>query len=143
MQYHVHWAVPIVSTIFYGVGQVVIFNTGMYCHELIPTALALHSRRGRRRPHTQDLNALLTSTQVQNYYIDSFEKHAASAIAAGALFRSVVGGIVPLATDVMVGKIGYGWGISVFGFISLALAPAPLVFYYYGEKLRERFRVDL
>lgn len=34
---------------------------------------------------------------VQNYYIDSFSDYAASAIAAGALFRSLVGGVVPLA----------------------------------------------
>ncbi|KAJ8070741.1 hypothetical protein OCU04_001111 [Sclerotinia nivalis] len=53
VEYHVHWAVTLVATFFYGIGQVAIFNT------------------------------------VQNYYIDSFEKYAASAIAAGAFFRSL------------------------------------------------------
>lgn len=33
---------------------------------------------------------------VQNYYIDAFSRYAASAIAAGAVFRSLVGGVVPL-----------------------------------------------
>ena len=33
---------------------------------------------------------------VQTYYIDSFAQNAASALAAGAFLRSVVGGIVPL-----------------------------------------------
>lgn len=33
---------------------------------------------------------------VQTYYIDSFAENAASALAAGAFLRSVVGGIVPL-----------------------------------------------
>ena len=54
-----------------------------------------------------------------NYYIDSFEKYSASAIAAGAVFRSVVGGIVPLFAPGMLEDLGYGWGISVFGCESL------------------------
>lgn len=44
-----------------------------------------------------------------NYYIDSFEKYAASAIAAGAVFRSLVGGIVPLFAPALFEKLGYGW----------------------------------
>ena len=80
---------------------------------------------------------------TQNYYIDSFEKYAASAIAAGALFRSLFGGVVPLIAPLLFEKLGYGWGISVFGFISVAIAPAPLVFFYYGGTIRERFAVDL
>lgn len=45
---------------------------------------------------------------VQNYYIDAFEKYAASAIAAGALFRSVIGGVVPVFTPVLLEKLGVG-----------------------------------
>lgn len=107
VEYRVHWAASILSTPFYGIGQVMILNT------------------------------------VQNYYIDSFEKYAASAIAAGAVFRSVVGGIVPLFVPTLFDIVGYGWGISVFAFLSLALAPAPLLFYYYGGKIREKFTVEL
>jgi hypothetical protein len=66
---------------------------------------------------------------VQNYYIDSFEKYAASAIAAGALFRSVIGGVVPLLTPVLLENLGVGWGMSVFVFVSVLLAPNPLLFY--------------
>ncbi|KUJ22464.1 MFS general substrate transporter [Mollisia scopiformis] len=107
VEYHVHWAVTILPTFFYGIGQVAIFNS------------------------------------VQNYYIDSFEKYAASAIAAGALFRSVIGGIVPLFTGALIEKLGVGWGMSVFGFVSVLLAPSPLLFWYYGEWLRERFAISL
>lgn len=84
---------------------------------------------------------ILNSTT--NYYIDCFEKYAASAIAAGALFRSVVGGIVPLFAPALFERLGYGWGISVFGILALAIAPAPLAFYYYGGRVRERFRIEL
>ena len=80
---------------------------------------------------------------VQNYYIDSFEKYAASAIAAGAVFRSLVGGVVPLLAPGLFEKLGYGWGISVFAFVSVVLAPAPVLFFIFGPRIRERFHVEL
>jgi hypothetical protein len=80
---------------------------------------------------------------VQNYYIDAFEKYAASAIAGGALFRSIVGGIVPLAAPGLFDKLGYGWGVSIFAFIGVLLAPAPLIFYRYGETIRNKFHIEL
>ncbi|KAI9053535.1 hypothetical protein LZ554_002490 [Drepanopeziza brunnea f. sp. 'monogermtubi'] len=80
---------------------------------------------------------------VQNYYIDAFEKYAASAIAAGSLFRSVVGGVVPVFTGSLLDKVGLGWGFSIFGFVSVALAPSPVLFYIYGERLRKRFAIEL
>ncbi|KAH0015466.1 MFS general substrate transporter, partial [Aureobasidium melanogenum] len=80
---------------------------------------------------------------TQNYYIDSFEKYAASAIAAGAVFRSVFGGIVPLIAPSLFKALGYGWGGSVFGFLALAIAPAPVLFYRYGGMIREKFKIEL
>jgi len=80
---------------------------------------------------------------VQNYYIDSFSKYAASAIAAGSFFRSLIGGIVPLFAPMMFDKLGYGWGISIFAFLSLVIAPSPLLFYYFGGRLRERFQISM
>lgn len=107
VEYHAHWFVTILSTYFYGVGQITIFNT------------------------------------VQNYYIDSFEKYAASAIAAGTLFRSVIGGVIPLFAPRLFESVGYGWGISAFAFMGVVLAPSPLIFYRYGAFLREKFAIDL
>lgn len=107
VEFHLHWAISISSTFFYGIGQVAIFNC------------------------------------VQNYYIDAFEKYAASAIAAGAFFRSLMGGIIPLLTPGLLDKLGVGWGMSIFGFISLLLAPSPILFWYIGPYLRERFAIEL
>lgn len=107
VEYRLHWAVCMSSTIFYGLGQVLIFNT------------------------------------VQNYYIDSFSKYAASAIAGGSVFRSLAGGVVPLIAPPLFEKLGYGWGISIFAFLAVAIAPAPLLFYFYGPKIRERFPLEL
>ncbi|KAK8203877.1 membrane transporter [Phyllosticta capitalensis] len=106
-QFHVHWAATLASTLFYGIGQVMILNA------------------------------------VQNYYIDSFEKYAASAIAAGAVFRALIGGVVPLFAPQLFKGVGYGWGISVFAFVGVALAPAPSFFFRYGETIRRRFTVEL
>ena len=78
-----------------------------------------------------------------NYYIDSFERYSASAIAAGAVFRSIVGGIVPLFAPAMFERLGYGWGVSVFGFMATAIAPAPIIFYLFGARIREKFAVEL
>ena len=78
-----------------------------------------------------------------NYYIDSFERYSASAIAAGAVFRSVIGGIVPLFAPALFKTLGYGWGISVFAFMATAIAPAPLIFYFYGQRVREKFWIEL
>lgn len=80
---------------------------------------------------------------AQNYYIDSFQKYAASAIAAGAVFRSLIGGVVPLFIPALLDRIGYGWGISTFAFVGVLLAPAPLFFYFFGARIRERFAIDL
>jgi hypothetical protein len=40
-------------------------------------------------------------------------------------------------------SFGVGWGMSVFAFVGLAMAPSPLLFYYFGERLREKFTIDL
>ena len=102
-----HWFVTILSTVFFGIGQVAVLNS------------------------------------VQNYYIDAFSRYAASAIAAGAVFRSMFGGVVPLFGPALFERLGYGWGISVFAFLSVGIAPAPLLYFYYGERVRLRFTVDL
>ncbi|MCJ1264505.1 hypothetical protein MMC22_004377 [Lobaria immixta] len=107
VEYRAHWFVTILSTAFFGFGQVTIFNT------------------------------------VQNYFIDSFSQYAASAIAAGALFRSIIGGLLPLVAPSLIESVGYGWGISMFAFLNLALSPFPLLFYLYGEPLRMKFAIEL
>ena len=44
---------------------------------------------------------------VQNFYIDAFTRYAASAIAAGSLFRSLVGAAFPLFGEGMFTHLGY------------------------------------
>jgi len=51
--------------------------------------------------------------------------------------------VVPLFAPAMFEKLGYGWGWSVFAFLCVALAPAPLLFQKYGPFLREKFAIEL
>jgi hypothetical protein len=40
-------------------------------------------------------------------------------------------------------KFGVDWGMSVFALVGLALAASPLLFFYFGERLREKSTIDL
>jgi hypothetical protein len=74
------------------------------------------------------------------YLIDAYTTYAASAVAANTVLRSLVGGLLPLAGLSMYDALGLGWGNSLIAFIALALTPIPLIFYIYGERLRNRGR---
>jgi len=89
------------------------------------------------------LGQQIVFNSIQNYYIDSFEQYAASAIAAGAVFRSVLGGVIPLVAPTLFDALGYGWGISLLAFLAIALGPSPVLFYYFGERLRVKFKIEL
>jgi hypothetical protein len=80
---------------------------------------------------------------ANTYLVDVFTVHAASAMAANTVLRSVVAAILPLAGPTMYAKLGYGWGTSVLGFISLLMIPIPFIFLKYGERMRTRFQLKL
>jgi hypothetical protein len=81
---------------------------------------------------------------ISSYLIDAFTIHAASAIAANTVLRSLLGALLPLAGPSMYEALGLGWGNSLLGFIALAMAPIPVLFWRYGEQLRlsKRFNVS-
>jgi MFS family permease len=73
-----------------------------------------------------------------NYLIDTFQKYAASAVAANTFLRSMLAGAFPLFITPMLHNLGVGWGVSVFGFLAVALIPIPYAFYVYGRRIRAR-----
>ncbi len=73
-----------------------------------------------------------------NYLIDTFQKYAASAIAANTFLRSLFAAVFPLFVNPMFHKLGVPWGSSVLGFFAVALIPIPFLFYVYGPKIRLR-----
>ncbi|KAL8768282.1 MAG: hypothetical protein Q9209_005421 [Squamulea sp. 1 TL-2023] len=91
------------------------------------------------------LGLLATFMPVSTYLVDAFALHAASALAANTILRSLLGALLPLAGRSMYQTLGLGWGNSLLAFIAVALCPIPIVFYRYGERIRKhpRFQVKL
>lgn len=100
----VHWIMPIIGTMWVGLGL------------------------------------LATFMPIQTYLVDAFTIHAASAIAANTVLRSLCGAFLPLAGPAMYDALGLGWGNSLLAFIALACAPVSYVFYKYGEQIRKNPR---
>ena len=73
-----------------------------------------------------------------NYLVDTFQKYAASAVAANTFLRSCFAGAFPLVVAPLYHNVGVPWGTSIFAFFSLALVPVPFLLFRYGENLRAR-----
>lgn len=86
---------------------------------------------------------LMTFMPANTYLIDVFTTHAASAMAANTVLRSLMAALVPLSSQKMYAALGLGWGNSLLAFVSLALVPIPFLFIKYGEKIRSRSTVKL
>lgn len=79
-------------------------------------------------------------TSVNNYLVDAYKVYAASALAGQVVMRSIFGAVFPLFTGYMFRGIGLHWAASVPGFIAVACAPLPFVFYKFGPRIREGSR---
>jgi hypothetical protein len=86
---------------------------------------------------------LMTFMPANTYLIDVFTTHAASAMAANTVLRSLMAALVPLSSRKMYAALGLGWGNSLLAFVSLALVPIPFLFIRYGEGIRRRSTVRL
>jgi len=73
-----------------------------------------------------------------NYLIDTFQRYAASAVAANTFLRSVFASAFPLFVTPMLHKLGVGWGVSIFGFVAVAMIPIPYLFFVFGKRIRAR-----
>jgi multidrug resistance protein len=89
------------------------------------------------------LGLLATFMPIQTYLVDAYHIHAASAIAANTVLRSLMGAFLPLAGPDMYAALGLGWGNSLLAFIALALSPLSWIFFRYGEHIRNKYPVKL
>jgi hypothetical protein len=114
---NVHWVVPILASVPFGAGFLLIF------------------------------------TAINNYIIDSYTLYAASALAANAVQRSVLGTIFPLFSIRLYKGLGLNWAGTrksplvtlripaeevVIAFLALICTPLPFLFYKYGPYLRRK-----
>lgn len=91
------------------------------------------------------LGSLTSMMTIQTYLVDAFTRHAASVIAANTVLRSLFGAVLPLAGLPMFDSLGLGWGNTLLGFIGVAFIPVPVLFRFYGERIRTnpKFQVQL
>jgi multidrug resistance protein len=73
---------------------------------------------------------------VATYFIDANPRFEAFATAAATAVRSLIGSLVPLFGRSMYEAMSLGWGTSLLGFLTLAMATHPWYFFKYGEKIR-------
>ncbi|KAH0037866.1 MFS general substrate transporter, partial [Aureobasidium melanogenum] len=73
-----------------------------------------------------------------NYLVHSYSVYAASALAGNAVLRSIMGATVPLAGSAMYAALGSNWAGCTLGLIEMACVPIPVVFYFYGKKIRAK-----
>lgn len=85
------------------------------------------------------LGSILIYVPCNFFMLDVYgAKYGASSSGASSLSRYTLSAAFPLFITQMYEKLGVAWATSVLGFMSMAMAPIPWVFYYYGPKLRAR-----
>lgn len=75
---------------------------------------------------------------VNNYIIDSYQKYAASALAAKVFLRSGGGAAFPLFTTQMYNRLGLQWASWLLAFLGVGMFFIPFGFYFFGSKLRAK-----
>ncbi|OTA56261.1 MFS general substrate transporter [Hypoxylon sp. EC38] len=70
------------------------------------------------------------------YFVDVYLNVANSAISGNTFARSFFGATFPLFAPALYHNLGVPWATTLLAFISLALAPVPVIFYIYGKKIR-------
>ncbi|PLB52330.1 MFS general substrate transporter [Aspergillus steynii IBT 23096] len=92
---------------------------------------------------TFGLGMVLATTAIMTYIVDAFSVYSASALAANGLVRGIAGGLLLLGGPKLFERLGYGWGGTLLGFLSVAFGGASLALWTFGKALRTRFPVDL
>ncbi|GKU09420.1 unnamed protein product, partial [Fusarium langsethiae] len=83
---------------------------------------------------------LLVFTGIFTFLVDAYPQYAASAMAANSFARCSFAAAFPLFGIQMYEKLGYQWASSLLAFLTVAMAPFPLLFFKYGKQLRAKSR---
>ncbi|OCH95314.1 MFS general substrate transporter [Obba rivulosa] len=77
---------------------------------------------------------------MTQYLMDAYGIFCASAIASTVVLRSITAAIFPLICPIMYRNLGDEWACTIFGFLALACAPIPWLFFKYGSFVRQHSR---
>ncbi|KAF1844588.1 MFS general substrate transporter [Cucurbitaria berberidis CBS 394.84] len=80
---------------------------------------------------------LLTTIPLSAYVVDACGIYSASAMTGVIVTRCLMGTFLPLTTGPLAEHLGYGWGFSCLGAMSLCLAIIPILLLRYGEQWRQ------
>lgn len=83
------------------------------------------------------MTAMLGIIPLMTYIVDAFKLHSASALTAVIVTRCLMGTFLPLTTQPLIDRFGYGWGFTIFTAASLCIAPIPVVVFRYGVRWRQ------
>ena len=70
------------------------------------------------------------------YIVDVYQESANSAMSIHVVVRSLVASSFPLFATAMYDRLGVAWASSVLALLSLIMAPAPILFWIYGSRIR-------
>lgn len=77
------------------------------------------------------------------YLVDVYQHHTNSAMAIHIIIRSFISASFPLWSNSMYDRLGIAWGTSLLAFVCLVMCLAPLVFWYFGAKIRSWSRFSV
>jgi hypothetical protein len=80
---------------------------------------------------------VLIFVAISSYLVDAYLMYAASVLAGGTIMRSLLAAAFPMFTPYMYSRLGIHWASSIPAFLSLACAPLPFIFYFYGASVRK------
>ncbi|WVQ78742.1 hypothetical protein IAT38_000829 [Cryptococcus sp. DSM 104549] len=85
------------------------------------------------------IGLMLAFNSLQTFFVDAFYPYSAAAIAGATACRSVTACIIPIFTSDMFKRLGWGWSGTLLACIALLGNPGPIIMFYKGQRLRERF----
>ncbi|KAF5855763.1 hypothetical protein ETB97_008463 [Aspergillus alliaceus] len=86
-----------------------------------------------------NLGMIMTTQSFQQYVMEAFQGHVASAGAASRFLRNIFAFCFPLFAPAMYRHLGLGWGNCMLAFIFLVIGvAAPFILWIFGAGLRAK-----
>ncbi|KAH7410685.1 major facilitator superfamily domain-containing protein [Cadophora sp. MPI-SDFR-AT-0126] len=82
------------------------------------------------------MGTLLVFSGIFTFLVDAYPLYAASSLAANSFARSSFGAAFPLFGVQMYHTLGDQWATSLLAFLTVAMAPFPVLFFIYGKRIR-------
>ena len=82
----------------------------------------------------------LSGLPLQAYTMDAYSEHTGSALAATQFLRSLTAFLFPLFAPSLYEALGYGWGNTMVGLLTIVVGVMPLALWFWGASLRNKAR---